>query len=284
MPQPPVIPAPTPPLLALRGIRREFALPGADGLWRRSKNTLVACDDVDLEIRPSEIVSLVGESGSGKSTLARIAVLLDRPGAGEVVFDGEDLLALPRSELRRRRRHFQIVFQDPLSSLNPRWRIGDSLGRPLRVHGLGDWPSLDAAVVELLDLVDLPASVRSRFPHELSGGQRQRVCIARALALRPKLLVADEAVSALDVSTQAAVLSLFETVRDAYGTAILFIAHDLRIVHHLSDRVAVMQRGRIVEMRESAALFASPEHEYTRTLIDSVLQPRYPPPQEIIDA
>jgi ABC-type glutathione transport system ATPase component len=277
MPQPAVNGA---PLLELRDIVREFALPAERGLWRGRRRTIAACDHVDLDIRPAEIVSLVGESGSGKSTLARIAILLDRPDSGTVRFDGEDLTALAHGALRERRRHFQIVFQDPLSSLNPRWRIDQSIARPLHVHGAGDWATPEAAVAELLELVELPASTGRRYPHELSGGQRQRACIARALALRPKLLVADEAVSALDVSTQAAVLQLFETIRGAYGTAILFIAHDLRIVRHLSDRVAVMRRGRIVEQRDSAELFAAPRHEYTRTLIDSVLQPRYRPAQE----
>ena len=272
------------PLLELRDIVREFELPAERDLWRTRRRTIAACDHVDLDIRPAEIVSLVGESGSGKSTLARIAILLDRPDSGTVRFDGEDLTALSREGLRQRRRHFQIVFQDPLSSLNPRWRIDRSIARPLHVHGAGDWASPEAAVTELLELVELPASTGRRYPHELSGGQRQRACIARALALRPKLLIADEAVSALDVSTQAAVLGLFETIRGAHGTAILFIAHDLRIVRHLSDRVAVMQRGRIVEQRDSAELFAAPRHEYTRTLIESVLQPRYRPAQETLDA
>jgi ABC-type glutathione transport system ATPase component len=152
------------------------------------------------------------------------------------------------------------------------------------VHDLAGWESPEKAVRELLELVELPASAARRYPHELSGGQRQRACVARALALRPRLLVADEAVSALDVSTQAAVLELFTTVRDTYGTAILFIAHDLRIVRHFSERVAVMRAGQIVELRESAALFEWPEHEYTRTLIGSVLRPRYTAPREVLDA
>jgi peptide/nickel transport system ATP-binding protein len=280
MSQPPV----NEPLLQLFDIVREFELVEDYGALRARKRKLAACDHVDLDIRAGEILSLVGESGSGKSTLARIAILLDRPDSGRVVFAGEELTALSRSDLRERRRHFQIVFQDPLSSLNPRWRIERSIARPLEVHDLAGWESPEKAVRELLELVELPASAARRYPHELSGGQRQRACVARALALRPRLLVADEAVSALDVSTQAAVLELFTTVRDTYGTAILFIAHDLRIVRHFSERVAVMRAGQIVELRESAALFEWPEHEYTRTLIGSVLRPRYTAPREVLDA
>lgn len=276
-------PAVIAPLLSLRDIVREYPVRGRDG-WRRRRAAHVACDHVDLDLHPGEIVSLVGESGSGKSTLARIAVLLDRPDAGTVTFDGRDLTSAPERAVREVRRHFGIVFQDPMTSLNPRWRIEQSIVRPLRVHGLAGWDSPAAAVAELLELVELPSSAARRFPHELSGGQCQRACIARALALRPKLLVADEAVSALDVSVQAAVLELLKTVRDTYGTALLFIAHDLRIVRHLSDRVAVMQRGRLVEVRASAALFEDPQDPYTRTLISSVLEPRYPPPEEIVNA
>ncbi len=275
--------AETTTLLELRDVVREFEL--AEGrrasLVRRKK--LIACDHVDLDIRAGEILSLVGESGSGKSTLARVAVMLDEPDSGSVRFEGDELTRMPARELRRRRRDFQTVFQDPLSSLNPRWRIGRSVARPLEVHAVAEGEEARARVAELLELVELPAVAARRFPHELSGGQRQRACIARAVALRPKLLVADEAISALDVSTQAAILELFRSIRDDFGTAILFIAHDLRTVRHLSDRVAVMRQGRIVELGEVRPLFDQPRDPYTRRLIEDVLKPRYPTPQEVLD-
>jgi peptide/nickel transport system ATP-binding protein len=269
-------------LLELQGIVRAYELRQALGALRRRKTTLLACDHVDLDIHEAEIVGLVGESGSGKSTLARIAILLERPDEGRVRFAGADLLALGPRALRAARRNFQIVFQDPTSSLNPRWRIGQSIARPLQVHGLSSWPSVDTAVAELLERVALPADFAHRYPHELSGGQRQRACIARALALRPKLIVADEPVSALDVSTQAQILELLLEVRTEFGTAILFISHDLRVVRHLSDRVAVMREGRIVEFRETAPLYSAPEHDYTRTLLESVIRPRYRPDKELL--
>ncbi len=270
------------PLLRLAGIVREYTLRDRSGAFGR-RHRLRAVDGVDLDVNAGEIVSLVGESGSGKSTLARVALLLERPDEGTVEFAGRDLTTLSERELRAARRDFQIVFQDPLSSLNPRWRIDRSIARPLHVHGLSGWATPEAAVRELLELVELPAELGRRYPHELSGGQRQRACIARALVLRPKLIVADEAVSALDVSTQASILELLRTVRDEYGSALLFIAHDLRIVRHFSARVAVMQQGRVVEFRTAKDLFADPQHPYSRMLIDSVVRPRFRSPLEVLN-
>jgi peptide/nickel transport system ATP-binding protein len=267
------------PLLRLSGIERTYELREPGGLFGR-KRVIAACDGVDLEVEAGEIVSLVGESGSGKSTLARIALMLERPDAGSVEFEGVELTKLNPKELRAKRRWIQVVFQDSLSSLNPRWRIGRSIRHPLEVHGDAEGAT-EEAVAELLDLVELPRAFALRFPHEVSGGQRQRACIARALALQPRLLVADEAVSSLDVSTQARILELLRNVRDEFGTAILFIAHDLRIVRHLSSRVAVMRGGKIVEFRSAEDLYRNPQAEYTRALIQSVIGARYQPNQEV---
>jgi ABC-type glutathione transport system ATPase component len=237
-----------------------------------ARNVVVACNNVDLDVREAEIVGLVGESGSGKSTLARIALLLESCDSGKIIFNGRDLSTLGQKELRKYRRNFQIVFQDPLSALNPRWRVEQSLARPLLVHGVRVRSDVAVGVKELLDLVDLPAALARRYPHELSGGQRQRVCIARALGTRPRLVILDEPTSGLDVATQANMLDLIQRFRNEFGVAFLFITHDLRIIRHLSSRVAVMRRGEIVEFRETASIFQSPEHEYTRTLIGSVLR------------
>lgn len=257
------------PLLALRGVTVRFGTGGRTGFGARE--TTLACDDVTLDVRAGETVGLVGESGSGKSTLCRVAVMLQRPDAGAVVFRGTDLTTLRRSALRAERRSLQMIFQDPRSSLNPRWRVRRSLLRPLRVHGTGPWASEEEALHRLLDDVELDHEIAGRFPHELSGGQAQRVCIARALALRPSLVIADEALSGLDVTTQESILELIAALREEYGTAFLFVSHDLRVVRRISSRVAVMNRGRVVEFRPTAELFADPRDEYTRTLLTDVV-------------
>lgn len=262
------------PLLELKSVTRRYEL-AASGPALRGKTWIYACDKVDLDVSAGEIVGLVGESGSGKSTLAKVAILLERPDSGMVLFEGTDLSKLGASRLRRFRRNFQIVFQDSLSALNPRWLIGESVGHPLRVHSSTSRSGIVAAVSELLGLVELPVYFAKRYPHELSGGQRQRACIARALALRPKLVVADEPVSGLDVSTQAQILELLKGINQESKTAFLFVSHDLRIVRHLSSRVAVMNAGKIVEFRETQALFSAPEHPYTKSLIASVPRRRY---------
>ena len=255
-------------LLSLEGVVRRYALGGG--------RVVTACDNVDLTVRRGELLSLVGESGSGKSTLGRIALGLEAPDGGRVRFAGEDLAKLSGQALRRLRRNFQPVFQDPLSSLNPRWRVARSILHPLRVHGLCGWPSAAAALEGLLAEVELPAAFATRYPHELSGGQRQRVCIARALATRPDLVVADEALAALDVTTQRAILDLLARLRLRHGLAILFISHDLRTVRRISDRVAVMNAGRIVECAPPEAVFTAPRDPYTAALVGSLLPPRFP--------
>ena len=260
-------------LLEIAGLRKEF--PVRRGLLGRMLGTVRAVDGVDLAVKRGECLALVGESGSGKTTVARCALRLVEPTAGSVRFDGEDLLALPPRELRRRRRRFQMVFQDPYGSLNPRQRIGSVVGEPLEVHE----PALGRAaraerVRELLGTVGLPAEMAARWPHELSGGQRQRVGIARALAAGPELLVADEPVTALDVSIRGQILGLLEGLRERLGLALLLISHDMTAVERLSDRVAVLYLGRIVELAPRAELFARPLHPYTVSLLSAVPRPQ----------
>ncbi|WP_042386612.1 dipeptide ABC transporter ATP-binding protein [Streptacidiphilus melanogenes] len=224
---------------------------------------------VDLTVRRGETLGVVGESGSGKSTLGRTLVRLQDPTGGSVRFEGQDLASWRGRELRRRRHELQMVFQDPTSSLNPRRLIGDSVAEPLRVHGGRDEAKLRAEAVGLLERVGLDAAHADRYPHQLSGGQRQRAAIARALILRPKLVVCDEPVSALDVTTQAQVVSLLRELREEFELTLVFIAHDLAVVRSVSDRVAVMREGEVVETL-SAAELTSPRHEYTRALLDAV--------------
>jgi ABC-type oligopeptide transport system ATPase subunit len=255
------------PLLEVRGLVKHFTRKG--GLWRGA--TIVkAVDGVDFDIHEGEMFGLVGESGCGKSTTGRCVLRLIEPTAGEVRFRGEDVLAFSRERMRRARRDMQIVFQDPYSSLNPRMRVRDIVEEPLVIHKLGSREERRARVAELFELVGLEPGHLERYPHEFSGGQRQRIGIARALALNPALVVADEAVSALDVSIQAQVVKLLLDLQARLKLTYLFIAHDLRLVEHICHRVAVMYRGRIVEMGESRALFASPTHPYTQALLSAI--------------
>jgi peptide/nickel transport system ATP-binding protein/oligopeptide transport system ATP-binding protein len=264
--------APSPaPLLAARGLVKHY--PIRRGLLQRRVGAVRAVDGVDLDVRAGECLALVGESGSGKTTLGRLVTRLVEPDAGALSFAGEDLLALRGEALRRRRRDIQVVFQDPWGSLNPRMRVGTALREPLIVHRLLPRREQADRVAELLGLVGLPAELARRFPHELSGGQRQRVGIARALATGPRLIVADEPVSALDVSVRAQIVNLLAELQRRLGLAMLFIAHDLALVEQLADRVAVMYLGRIVEQGTSRDLFAAPQHPYTVSLLASVPVP-----------
>ncbi|HZE32218.1 MAG TPA: ABC transporter ATP-binding protein [Actinoallomurus sp.] len=260
--------APGEPLLTVTGLTREFRQPGG-GLRRE---VLRAVGDVSLDVRRGETLGVVGESGSGKTTLARMIVRLLEPTHGSIVFAGQDITRLPERGMRAVRRDLQMVFQDPVSSLNPRRTVGDSIADPLRVQGTGDREALRTAR-DLMERVGLDASRHDRYPHEFSGGQRQRMGIARALSLRPKLLVCDEPVSALDVSTQAQILELLGDLQEEYDLTIVFVSHDLAVVRQVSDRVAVMHDGELVELADAADLYASPRHEYTRTLLAAVLAP-----------
>jgi peptide/nickel transport system ATP-binding protein len=248
----------------LRADRVVKVFPSRGGAGRR---TLRAVDGVSLEVRAGETLGVVGESGCGKSTLGRCLVRLTDLTSGTVTFEGRDITSLSRRRLRPVRRDLQLVFQDPYASLNPRRRVGDILSEPLQIHGYGDRRAVTARVQELLEVVGLNASHVDRFPHEFSGGQRQRVGIARALAMNPKVIVADEPVSALDVSIQAQVLNLFADLQDDLGLTYVFIAHDLGVVRHVSSRIAVMYLGEVVETADTDPLYARPGHPYTEALL-----------------
>jgi oligopeptide/dipeptide ABC transporter ATP-binding protein len=255
------------PLLEVRHLTKEFTR--KQGLF--GKGTPVrAVDDVSFTIDKGETFGLVGESGSGKTTTGRCILRLIEPTSGQVLFDARDVLALSRTELRRARRDMQIVFQDPYSSLNPRMRVADIVEEPLIIHKLGSKAERRARVKELFALVGLNPDHLARYPHEFSGGQRQRIGIARALALKPKLIVADEPVSALDVSIQAQIINLLEELQQKLGLTYLFIAHDLAVVRHISDRVIVMYLGKAMEIADRDTLYSDPLHPYTRALLDAV--------------
>jgi oligopeptide transport system ATP-binding protein len=257
------------PLLEVSGLSKRFVVRRGflETARRRSAAVLRALEQVSLEVRRGETLGVVGESGCGKSTLARCLVRLHEPDDGRVRFDGQDVLALQGAERRRYHRRVQMAFQDPYSSLNPRMTVGEALAEAIRFHGLRPPAQTTARVAELLDLVGLPAAAAERYPREFSGGQRQRIGIARALAVEPDLLIADEIVSALDVSVQAQIINLLLDLQGRLHLTILFIAHDLRVVRHLSHRVAVMYLGSVVETGETEQLFARPAHPYTAALL-----------------
>ena len=252
-------------LVSVRSLRKHF--PIHRGIFRREVGAIRAVDDLSFDIRRGETLGLVGESGSGKSTTGRVMLALDKPTGGEVSFGGKDIASLSAGELQRVRQQIQFIFQDPYASLNPRMRIGKAVREPLDIHNLGSPRQRDARVSELLEMVGLDASYVRRFPHEFSGGQRQRIGIARALATEPSFIVADEPISALDVSIQAQIVNLLDDLKDELGLTYLFIAHDLSMVRHLSDRVAVMYLGRLVETGSCSDVFQSPRHPYTRALM-----------------
>ncbi len=258
-------------LLEVRGLAKHFQLPRDSFLERR--RILRAVDGVDFDVFPGETVGLVGESGCGKSTLARTVMRLTEPTAGRIVFDGHDVTHMSQAEIRPLRRRMQMIFQDPYASLNPRMPVGEILSGPLRLHGLVPAGGARERVRELLDLVGLPATAAARFPHEFSGGQRQRISIARALAVEPEFIIGDEPISALDVNIQAQIINLMIGLQERLGLTYLFIAHDLAVVRHISDRIVVLYLGRVVETAPSQALFARPLHPYTNSLISAVPVP-----------
>ena len=258
------------PLLEVRNLKMHF--PVTEGvMFRKVVATVKAVDDVSFSLRPGETLGLVGESGCGKTTTGRCILQLERPTAGEIIFEGEDLSQLDRKGLVAKRERMQVIFQDPYSSLNPRMKVGSIIGEPMKVHGiLPDRKQRQERVAELLSVCGLNPKFMDRYPHEMSGGQRQRVGIARALALNPQFIVCDEAVSALDVSIQAQVINLLEDLREKFNLAYLFIAHDLSVVRHLCHRVAVMYLGKLVELADSDDLFEHPRHPYTKALLEAV--------------
>jgi peptide/nickel transport system ATP-binding protein len=259
--------APATPLVEARGLTKDFDVSG--GFLARAAAPVRAVDSVSLAIRPSEVLGVVGESGSGKSTLGRLLLRLLEPTAGEVFFDGQDLLALPLRDLRRFRRHMQMVFQDPFASLNARMTVGDALAEPLRLHRRLSAREARDAAADLMRKVGLTSEHLGRYPRAFSGGQRQRVAIARALASEPKFIVADEPVSALDVSIQAEVINLLRDLQRDLGLALMFIGHDLSVVEIIADRVMVLYLGRVMEQAPTEALYARPAHPYTAALMQA---------------
>jgi peptide/nickel transport system ATP-binding protein len=256
------------PLLIVEGLKKYYPVRG--GVFAAKIGDVRAVDGVSFDVREGETLGLVGESGCGKSTLGRTVMRLEEPTAGRVFFEGADMAHASKSELFRLRRDVQAIFQDPYSSLNPRMTVGQIIAEPIRVHEILPKPQIPDRVAELLQLVGLFPYMALRYPHELSGGQRQRVGIARALAVDPRVIVCDEAVSALDVSIQAQVINLLEDLRERFGLTYLFIAHDLAVVRHISDRVVVLYLGRVAEVAPADKLFAEPLHPYTRYLISAV--------------
>jgi oligopeptide transport system ATP-binding protein len=264
-------PAATAPLLSVRDLRAYF--PVRRGVLRRVVDQVKAVDGVSFDLAEGETLGLVGESGCGKTTVGRTILRLIPATGGEVVYRGRDVLAMPAAEMRRLRRELQIIFQDPGGSLNPRMRVGRIVGEPLEVHGIATGDALRERVSELLERCGLWADAADRYPHEFSGGQRQRIGIARALALNPKVIVCDEPTSALDVSIQSQILNLLKDLQDEFGLSYLFISHDMAVIHHICDRIAVMYQGRIVEEGPRSQIIHEPKHPYTQALLSAVPEP-----------
>jgi peptide/nickel transport system ATP-binding protein len=256
-------------LLRVEGLRTWFPL--REGVFQRVAGWVRAVDGVDLEVAAGQTLALVGESGCGKTTVGRSILRLEEPREGRIWFDGVDLAGLPKSELRSYRRHMQIIFQDPMGSLDPRMRVRDAIAEGMEAFGIGaSEAERTDRVANLLERVQLDPRQMSRYPHEFSGGQRQRICIARALSVEPKLIVCDEATSALDVSIQAQILNLLRDLQQELGLGYLFITHDLGVVRYLADRVAVMYLGQVVETGDTERIFTAPEHPYTKGLLAAV--------------
>ena len=260
------------PLVSVENVTKAFPVQSG-GLWSRSTASIHAVDGVSLEIESGQTVGLVGETGCGKSTLARCIARLYDLTSGRIVFDGQDISTLNRRDLREVRRDVQMIFQDPYGSLNPRRRVGAIIGDPFTIHGLGSTREIRTKVQALMERVGLNPEHYNRFPAEFSGGQRQRIGVARALALQPKFVICDEPVSALDVSIQAQIINLLIDLQDDFGLTYLFITHDLSVVRHVSDRIAVMYLGKIVEFADTEDLFESTRHPYTRALLSALPEP-----------
>jgi oligopeptide transport system ATP-binding protein len=257
------------PLLRVEGLKKYF--PIKQGLlWDKTVDYVRAVDDVSFEIYPGETLGLVGESGSGKSTTGYCVLQLLKPTEGSIKFLGQELTTLKREQLREMRREMQIVFQDPYASLNPRMTVGDIVGEPLVVHGIGDRSSRRKSVERLLEVVGFNPDFINRYPHEFSGGQRQRIGVARALALNPRLIICDEPVSALDVSIQAQIVNLLKDLQQEFNLAYLFVAHDLAVVRTMSDRIAVMNKGKIVETGDAETVYTHAQDDYTKALLAAV--------------
>ncbi len=255
-------------LLEIKNLKKYFPIKG--GVFSRTVANVKAVEDVSLNIKPGEVVGLVGESGSGKTTAGRTILRLIEPTEGEIIFNGTDIAKASRSQMRDYRKEMQIIFQDPFASLNPRMTVGDIIGEALDIHKLARGKAREERVVQLLERTGLSAQHMRRYPHEFSGGQRQRIGIARALAVDPQFIVADEPVSALDVSIQAQVVNLLQDLKEELGLTLLFIAHDLGVVEYISDRVVVMYLGRVMEIAPAKELYRNPVHPYTEALLSAV--------------
>ncbi len=255
-------------LLEIKNLKKYFPIKG--GVFSRTVANVKAVEDVSLNIKPGEVVGLVGESGSGKTTAGRTILRLIEPTEGEIIFNGTDIAKVSRSQMREYRKEMQIIFQDPFASLNPRMTVGDIIGEALDIHKLARGKAREERIVQLLERTGLSAQHMRRYPHEFSGGQRQRIGIARALAVDPQFIVADEPVSALDVSIQAQVVNLLQDLKEELGLTLLFIAHDLGVVEYISDRVVVMYLGRVMEIAPAKELYRNPIHPYTEALLSAV--------------